>query len=128
MGGNYEKSVYHQLMEVMEKLNTMEADQKRSRHELKSLTGEVTGPRQPHAAPRAQDAALKAKNRLLEETNIRLEKENQLLRNDNERMKRILNNNSSNASVPPSQEQKRKSPNQYNSRQQTGRKAGAQPD
>ncbi len=38
MSGNYEKSVYNQLMEVMDKLNTMEANQKCSRRELKSLT------------------------------------------------------------------------------------------
>lgn len=127
MGGNYEKSVYHQLMEVMEKLNTMEADQKRSRRDLKALTGEVTGLRKENAALREEVSALKEKNHVLEETNLRLEKENQLLRDDNERMKRTLSNDSSNSSIPPSQEQKRKSPNQYNSRQKTGRKAGAQP-
>lgn len=127
MGGNYEKSVYNQLMEVMDKLNTMEADQKRSHRELKSLTCEVASLRKENAALRAEASALKEKSRILEETNIRLEQENQLLRNDNERMKRSLNNDSSNSSIPPSQGQKSKSPNQYNSRQRTSRKAGAQP-
>ena len=75
MGGNYEKSVYHQLMEVMEKLNTMEADQKRSRRDLKALTGEVTGLRKENAALREEVSALKEKNHVLEETNLRLEKE-----------------------------------------------------
>ena len=127
MGGNYEKSVYNQLMEVMDKLNTMEADQKRSRREIRSLTSEVDSLRQENTVLREEVSALKEKNRVLEEKNARLEKENQLLRDDNERMKRHLNNDSSNSSIPPSQEQKGKSPNQYNGRRQTGRKAGAQP-
>ena len=127
MGGNYEKSVYNQLMEVMDKLNTMEADQKRSRREIKSLTSEVNSLRKENTALREEVCALKEKNHVLEERNIRLEKENQLLRDDNERMKRKLNNDSSNSSIPPSQERKGKSPNQYNGRRQTGRKAGAQP-
>ena len=127
MGGNYEKSVYNQLMEVMDKLNTMEADQKRSRREIRSLTSEVDSLRQENTALREEVSALKEKNRVLEEKNARLEKENQLLRDDNERMKRHLNNDSSNSSIPPSQEQKGKSPKQYNGRQKTGRRAGAQP-
>lgn len=127
MGGNYEKSVYNQLMEVMDKLNTMEADQKRSRREIKSLTSEVNSLRKENTALREEVCALKEKIHVLEEKNNRLEKENQLLRDDNERMKRKLNNDSSNSSIPPSQERKGKSPNQYNGRRQTGRKAGAQP-
>ena len=51
MGGNYEKSGYNQLIEVMNKLNTMEADQKRSRREIKSLTSEVDSLRKSGAQP-----------------------------------------------------------------------------
>lgn len=40
MGGNYEKSVYNQLMEVMEKLNSMESEHSREgvyRHRVEHL-------------------------------------------------------------------------------------------
>ena len=123
MGGNYEKSVYNQLMEVMDKLNTMEADQKRSRREIRSLTSEVDSLRQENTVLREEVSALKEKNRVLEEKNARLEKENQLLRDDNERMKRHLNNDSSNSSIPPSQERKGKS---QTSIMAAGRPAGRQ--
>lgn len=56
--------------------------------------------RKENAALRVEASALKEKSRILEEMNIWLEQENQLLRNDNERMKRILNNYSSNSSIP----------------------------
>ena len=64
MGGNYEKSVYNQLMEVMDKLNTMEADQKRSRREIRSLTSEVDSLRQENTVLREEVSALKEKNRV----------------------------------------------------------------
>ena len=37
MGGNYEKSVYKQLMEVMARLDTVEADNKQAHKEIKIL-------------------------------------------------------------------------------------------
>ena len=58
MGGNYEKSLYHQLMEVMDKLNTMEAGQKRNRRELKSLTSEVDSLSQENTALREEVSAM----------------------------------------------------------------------
>lgn len=48
---------------------------------------------------------VKAQNVMLTEENAALRKENRLLRNDNERMKRILNNDSSNSSTPTSANQ-----------------------
>ena len=76
MGVNYEKSVYNQLMEIMDKLNTMEADQKRSRREFKSLTCEVDSLRKENAALRVEASVPQEKSRILEETNIRLEQGN----------------------------------------------------
>ena len=35
MGGNYEKGIYNQLMEVMEKLSTMESEHRQDRKEVK---------------------------------------------------------------------------------------------
>ena len=62
----------------------------------------------------------------------RLTDENILLRNDNERMKRILNNNSSNSSNPPSgyntgeKTERTRSANTYNGRTRSKNKKGAQ--
>ena len=63
----------------------------------------------------------------LQKENEHLREENRLLREDNARMKSILNNDSSNTSLPPSGDQKGGKPaNTYNSRGKTGRKSGGQ--
>lgn len=56
-----------------------------------------------------------------------LEEENRLLRADNERMKRILSNDSSNSSLPPSSDQKTKAANTYNHRTKSDKTVGGQP-
>ena len=48
-GDNYEKGVYSQLMEVMEKLNAMEPEYSRDRKEVKEHTSEVMGLREENA-------------------------------------------------------------------------------
>lgn len=103
MGGNYEKSIYNQLMEVMERLESVESS---SRKEIYILHDRID---------------------TLEKENESLKKENQLLKDDNERLKSILNNDSSNTSLPPSTDQKGKAANRYNSREKSGRKKGGQP-
>ncbi len=127
MGGNYAKSVYNQLVEVMEKLNSMEAEHKKDRKEISALTSEVKSLRKENSCLREEVSGLRQKTAVLEEENHRLEKENVLLRGDNERMKRTLGNNSSNSSLPPSTDQPGKAPNTYNSRKPSGKKKGAQP-
>lgn len=103
MGGNYERGLYNQLMEVMERLDTVE---KESQKEIKKLNDEISE---------------------LKKENQHLKEENQLLRDDNARMKSILDNNSSNTSNPPSTDQKGGKPaNTYNGREKTSRKAGGQ--
>ena len=103
MGGNYERGLYNQLMEVMERLDTVE---KESKKEIKKLNDEISG---------------------LKKENQHLKEENRLLRDDNARMKSILNNDSSNTSQPPSTDQKGGKPaNTYNSREKTSHKAGGQ--
>ena len=53
--------------------------------------------------------------------------ENQLLKDDNARLKSIINNDSSNTSLPPSTDQKGTRPaNTFNGRKKTERKAGGQ--
>lgn len=127
MGGNYEKSMYRQLMEVMDKLDSMEAEHKQDRREIKSLTSEVKSLRVENAHLREEVSELKQKNSVLEEKNRKLEAQNRILTDDNERMKRILNNDSSNSSNPPSKDQPGKAPNTFNSRKPTRKKPGAQP-
>ena len=105
MGGNYQKDLYKQLMEVMAKVDTLEAGQRQNRKEIKSLTGEAISLRRENATLREEVSSLKKENAALTEKCGKLEKENTLLRNDNERMKRILNNDSSNSSTPPSKDE-----------------------
>lgn len=128
MGGNYEKSTFNQLMEVMAKLDAMEAEHKKDRKEIKNLTAEVTSLRKENANLREEVAVLKQENSVLKEKCDNLEKENVLLRNDNERMKRKSNNNSSNSSLPPSSDQGQpgRAANTYNGRTTTKKKPGAQ--
>ena len=100
MGGNYHKDLYKQLMEVMEKVDSLESERRQDRWEIKSLTKEVTILRRENASLREEVSSLKQKNAALTERCGKLEGESMLLRNDNERMKRILNNDSSNSSTP----------------------------
>ena len=101
LGGNYEKSIYNQLMEVMERLDVVEKKLRVEKAEHKEDVDRLNA-------------------RISE-----LTCENQLLRDDNERLKSILNNDSSNTSNPPSTDQKTGKPaNTYNGREKTGRKAG----
>lgn len=127
MGGNYEKGLYHQLMDVMERLDSMEAECRKCHKEIKSLNAEVKSLKNENTRLKEELAAVKAHNAILTTENAALKKENQLLRDDNERMKRILNNDSSNSSIPPSKDQPGKAPNTYNSRKPTKKKTGAQP-
>lgn len=103
MADNHEKGMYNQLMEVMARLDAVESDLHTEKIEHK------------------ED---------VERLNVRingLTQENQLLRDDNERLKSIINNDSSNTSLPPSTDQKGGKPaNTYNGREKTGRKAGGQ--
>lgn len=103
MGGNYEKSIYNQLMEVMGRLDAVEKDLRVEKAQHKEDVDRLNA-------------------RISE-----LTCENQLLRDDNERLKSIINNDSSNTSNPPSTDQKAGKPaNAYNGREKTGRRAGGQ--
>lgn len=127
MGGNYEKGIYNQLMDVMAKLDAMESEHKKDRREIKALTDEVTSLRKENASLREQVGSLRGENALLLEKCEGLGQENRLLREDNERMKRTMGNDSSNSSMPPSANPPWKAPNTYNGRKATKRKQGAQP-
>lgn len=103
MAGNYEKSIYNQLMDVMARLDSVEKDLHTEKAEHK------------------EDV------KRLNEKIDNLTQENQFLKDDNARLKSIINNDSSNSSLPPSTDQKGgKSANTYNGRTKSGRKAGGQ--
>jgi len=103
MGGNYEKGMYNQLMEVMARLDAMENRLRTEKIEHK------------------EDVC-----RLNKKIDC-LTKENQLLKDDNARLRSIINNDSSNTSLPPSTDRKGGKPaNAFNGRKKTQRKAGGQ--
>lgn len=109
MASNYEKSVYNQLVEVMDRLDAVEKKLSVEKREHKEDIARL--------------------NETIDEItkeNHKLRKENQLLKNDNARLRSIINNDSSNTSLPPSTDQKGKPANTYNSREKTERKAGGQ--
>jgi len=103
MAGNYQKGMYNQLMDIMARLDTVEidlhAEKKEHKEDVKRLDARIG----------------------------ELTQENQLLREDNARLKSIINNDSSNTSLPPSTDQKGGKPaNTYNGREKTDRKKGGQ--
>ena len=126
MGGHYEKGLFDQLMDVQARLEAMETARKKDGKEIRTLTAEVASLRRENKRLRDELAAVKEENCALCKENEALRKENLLLREDNERMKRILSNDSSNTSLPPSTDPPRRSANTYNSREKTGRKPGGQ--
>ena len=100
---SYENGMYQQLMEIMGRLETVEKD---SAKKIDTLNKRIN---------------------TLENENLSLKKENQLLKDDNARLKSIINNDSSNTSLPPSSDTKGGRPaNTYNGRKKTERKAGGQ--
>lgn len=103
MAGNYEKSMYNQLMKVMSRLDSVEKEHK---HKTTQLREEIS---------------------VIKTENKHLRKENKLLREDNARLKSIINNDSSNTSLPPSTDEKSSKPsNTYNGREKSNCKAGGQ--
>ena len=103
MGGNYEKSIYNQLMEVMARLDSVEKDLHTEKKEHKEDVDRL--------------------NKKIDSLTL----ENQLLKDDNARLKGILDNDSSNSSLPPSTDQKGGKPaNTYSGRTKSGKKAGGQ--
>ena len=127
MGGHYDKSVYNQLMEVMERLDKAEERHRKEIYRIEHKNDEKL------CGLRNEISELKGKVKTLEKENSDLRKENQLLKDDNARLRSIINNDSSNSSLPPSSDQtgsgkpeRTKSANEYNGREKTGRKAGGQ--
>lgn len=103
MGGNYEKGIYNQLMEVMARLDAVEKDLHNEKIEHKEDVDRL--------------------EKMIDERDHTIK----ILTDDNARLKSIINNDSSNTSLPPSTDQKGGKPaNTYNGRKRTGRTAGGQ--
>lgn len=100
--GDYENSVFKQLQEVMGRLDSVEKDLRTEKREHKE--------------------DVKRLEKMIEKKN----EEIKVLKKDNERMRRIINNDSSNSSLPPSSDRKGKPANTYNSRKKSDRKVGGQ--
>ena len=109
MAANYEKGMYNQLMDVMARLDSFEKKYDKDVSHLNIVIDDLT------------------------KENNELHQKNQILMDDNERLKSIINNDSSNTSLPPSSDQKTdkkdksdKPANTFNGREKTDKKAGGQ--
>ena len=108
-------------MEVMDRLETVE---KKHHLEVERLKDEMSGLKKEH---RQEVSHLNEEITELKQENSKLRKENQLLLDDNARLKSILDNDSTNSSLPPSKDQKGTKPaNHYNGRTKSEKKAGGQ--
>ena len=110
MGRNYNRDLFKHLEETLAKCDALEqkfdAYKQKTEQELFECHARIAD---------------------LEETVAKKDKQIALLKADNERLKRTLNNNSCNSSLPPSTDQKPSRPaNTFNGRTQTGRKVGGQ--
>lgn len=124
MGGNYERDMFKQLQEIMIRCDGMSQEIKDIRKEHKQeLKAQEIRLKEEFSKERK---VLTDRIDTLECELVYVKAENELLKNDNERMKRILNNDSSNSSNPPSSDQKGNRPNQYNSRKKQDKKCGGQ--
>jgi len=124
MSGHYEKDIFRQLQELMSRCDDMSLEIKNIKKEQKwELKTQEISLREEFAVERK---VLNDRIDSLECELAYVKTENTLLKNDNERMKRILNNDSSNSSNPPSSDHKGNRPNQYNTRKKQDRKCGGQ--
>ena len=69
MGGNYEKGMYLQLMDVMARLDIMETEHQKDRKEISSLTAEVKILRKENTQLRTELAQVKGENSALRKEN-----------------------------------------------------------
>jgi hypothetical protein len=107
---DYGNGLFKQLEELAGRLDSVEKDLRVEKQEHK-----------------ADVERLNDKVGKLEATIEKQERIIEVLTNDNERLKRTLNNDSSNSSLPPSGGQNQKPGNTYNGRPKTNKKPGGQP-
>ena len=111
MARNFNRDLFKHIEELQREVASLRGDLAETKRRSSERVAELEG--------RVQE---------LEAENATLREENKRLLSDNIRLKRIINNNSKNSSLPPSTDRKpTKSVNEFNSRESTGRKPGAQP-
>lgn len=110
MKADYNRDIFRQLEETLQRLDKMESTLENTKIEHKIEIG--------HLNDRIDT---------LEKENTALKIENTRLKDDNERLRRIINNDSTNSSLPPSSDTKpSKAANEFNHRRKTKKKQGAQ--
>jgi transposase len=124
-GGQYEKGLFRQLQETIDRLDREEKQHKEDIR--KAADNHQQRLDIMEAAHRQETAQLRQMLEAQSKVIAQLEKDIQLLREDNERLRSILNNDSNNSSQPPSTDQKGKRTNTYNGRMKSERSKGAQP-
>ena len=110
-GMNAGRDIYNHLMEVMERLEKVEAQAERERRE--------------HAEEHRQDQEhIQELEKTVTEQAAMIGK----LNNEIDRLKHKGDQDSHNSSLPPSRDQRptKKAPNEYNSRKESGKKSGGQ--
>ena len=116
---NYNNQMFKQLQEVMKKCDGLSQEIKNIKEEHKKEIFELEV---KHAK---EINKLKNKIENLEIEKEKLKEENKILKNDNDRMKSILNKDSSNSSIPPSKDEKQKK-KKVNLREKSNKKTGGQ--
>lgn len=119
MTSNYQNQIFRQLEEVLKKCDNLSQEiiDIKKIHKKEIFEIEVKHSKEINK--------LNDKIDNLERENEKLKEENKLYKNDNDRMKAILNKDSSNSSIPPSKDEKTKK-KRINLREKTNRKSGGQ--
>lgn len=132
MGGNYTKDIYKQLMEIMERCDSLEKDlrsvKSSSKTQIHSLNREIKHLDSKCNKLEDENAVLRQEVDDLTKENISLKKENCILKEEIIHLGSISDNNSNNSSLPPSSDEKpsKKKANEYNGRTSSGKKSGGQ--
>ena len=119
MASNYDKHIFRQLEDVLKKCDNLSQEIKDIKEEHKKEIFEL----EVKHAKQINELNVKIEN--LEKENEKLTEENKILKNDNDRMKSILNKDSSNSSIPPSKDEKPKK-KRVNLREKSNKKTGGQ--
>ena len=132
MGGNYTKDIYKQLMEIMERCDSLEKELKSvkssSKTQIHSLNSDIKYLNSKCNKLETENATLRQEVDAITKENISLKKENSLLKEEIIHLKSIADNNSDNSSLPPSSDKKpsKKKANEYNGRSSSGKQSGGQ--
>ena len=132
MASNYQKLYYSDYEKAVAERDAAKTELARQAREISFLRGELKKAEQRTAALEAlvknliaQNKELVAQNKELAAQNKELAAQNKDLREEVDRLKSILDNDSHNSSLPPSQDKPRKA-NEYNARKKSEKKSGAQ--